>query len=43
MNSDADSHFKGYEYKGVMIAISVMADKYSRNVLSVLYMQISFI
>ena len=29
-------HFKGYD-KGVMILISVMADKYSRNVLSVLY------
>ena len=35
-------HFKGHD-KGVMISISVTADKYSRNVLSVLYMQISFI
>jgi hypothetical protein len=30
-------HFKGYD-KGAMISISVTADKYSRNVLSVLYM-----
>ena len=35
-------HFKGYD-KGVMISISVTADKYSRNVLSILYMQISLI
>ena len=35
-------HFKGYD-KGVMISISVTADKYRRNVLLVLYMQISFI
>jgi hypothetical protein len=35
-------HFKGYD-KGVMISISVTADKYSRNGLSVFYMQISFI
>ena len=35
-------HFKGYD-KGVMISISATADKYNRNVLSVLYMQISFI
>ena len=35
-------HFKGYD-KGVMISISVTADKYSRNGLSVIYMQISFI
>ena len=34
--------FKEYD-KGVMISISVTADKYSRNVLSVLYMQIFFI
>jgi hypothetical protein len=30
--------FKGYD-KWVMISISVTADKYSRNILSVLYMQ----
>jgi hypothetical protein len=29
--------------KGMMISISVTAEKYSRNVLSALYMQISFI
>ena len=42
LQSSDQYHFKGYD-KGVMISISVIADKYSRNVLSVLYMQISFI
>ena len=42
LQSPDQYHFMGYD-KVVMISISVTADKYSRNVLSVLYMQISFI